>query len=81
MEQLGGWDTKATAENTEISFRIYKLGQRITYVPQAVTWEQEPETINVWIKQRTRWVKGNIYVLVKYIKNIFKGSKIEYYSI
>ncbi|GAA0091868.1 glycosyltransferase [Paraclostridium bifermentans] len=75
IEQLGGWDTKAIAEDTEISFRIYKLGKRITYVPQAVTWEQEPETINVWIKQRTRWVKGNIYVLVKYIKNIFKGKQ------
>lgn len=75
IEDLGGWDTKAIAEDTEISFRIYKMGQRITYIPQAVTWEQEPETINVWIKQRTRWVKGNIYVLVKYIKNIFKGKQ------
>ena len=75
IEKLGGWDTKAIAEDTEISFRIYKMGQRITYVPQSVTWEQEPETIKVWIKQRTRWVKGNIYVLVKYITNIFKGKQ------
>ncbi len=75
IEKLGGWDTKAIAEDTEISFRIYKMGQRITYVPQSVTWEQEPETINVWLKQRTRWVKGNIYVLVKYIKNLFKGKQ------
>lgn len=75
IESLGGWDTKAIAEDTEISFRIYKMGQKITYVPQSVTWEQEPETINVWIKQRTRWVKGNIYVLVKYITNIFKGKQ------
>lgn len=75
IEKLGGWDTKAIAEDTEISFRIYKMGQRITYVPQSVTWEQEPETMNVWIKQRTRWVKGNIYVLVKYIKSLFKGKQ------
>lgn len=75
IEALGGWDTKAIAEDTEISFRIYKMGQSITYVPQSVTWEQEPETVNVWIKQRTRWVKGNIYVLVKYIKNIFRGKQ------
>lgn len=75
IEKLGGWDTKAIAEDTEISFRIYKMGQRITYVPQSVTWEQEPETATVWIKQRTRWVKGNIYVLVKYITNLFKGKQ------
>ncbi|MGL6107166.1 glycosyltransferase [Romboutsia sp.] len=75
IETLGGWDTKAIAEDTEISLRIYKMGQSITYVPQSVTWEQEPETINIWIKQRTRWVKGNIYVVVKYMKDIFKGKK------
>ncbi|MGL5694666.1 MAG: glycosyltransferase [Peptostreptococcaceae bacterium] len=75
IEKLGGWDPNAIAEDTEISLRTYKMGQSITYVPQSVTWEQEPETVNVWMKQRTRWVKGNIYVIVKYIKNIFSDTK------
>ncbi|MGO1042356.1 glycosyltransferase [Clostridioides difficile] len=75
IEEIGGWDSKAIAEDTEISFRIYKLGYKIKLVPQSITWEQEPETIKVWIKQRTRWAKGNIYVLMKYIKNIFKQGK------
>ena len=67
IEEIGGWDSKAIAEDTEISFRIYKLGYKIKLVPQSITWEQEPETVKVWIKQRTRWAKGNIYVLMKYI--------------
>ncbi|RDY23631.1 glycosyltransferase family 2 protein [Romboutsia maritimum] len=75
MDELGGWDSKAIAEDTEISFRMYKIGYKIKFVPQAVTWEQEPETVKVWIKQRTRWAKGNIYVLMKYIKNILKQGK------
>lgn len=75
IEELGGWDSKAIAEDTEISFRLYKLGYKIKYVPQSVTWEQEPEILKVWIKQRTRWVKGNIYVLMKYLKNIIQHSK------
>lgn len=75
MDKLGGWDSKAIAEDTEISFRMYKLGYKIRFVPQAVTWEQEPETVNVWIKQRTRWAKGNIYVLMKYMKNIFNQGR------
>ncbi|NMS91949.1 glycosyltransferase family 2 protein [Clostridioides difficile] len=75
IEKIGGWDSKAIAEDTEISFRIYKLGYKIKLVPQSITWEQEPETVKVWIKQRTRWAKGNIYVLMKYIKNIFKQGK------
>ncbi|MGU3473889.1 glycosyltransferase family 2 protein [Paenibacillus sp. D51F] len=71
IEEMGGWDTRAIAEDTEISFRIYRLGYRIQYMPLSVTWEQEPETIPVWIKQRSRWVKGNIYVLLKNLGLLF----------
>lgn len=80
IEAIGGWDVKAVAEDTEISFRIYMMGYRIKFVPQAVTWEQEPQTIPVWFKQRTRWVKGNIYVLVKNVPLLFKkeGRRIRF---
>lgn len=67
IEAIGGWDEKAVAEDTEISFRIYLMGYKIKFQPKAVTWEQEPQTIAVWFRQRTRWVKGNVYVLIKNI--------------
>lgn len=69
IEDIGGWDPKAIAEDTELSIRIYLKGYRIAFMPKAVSWEQEPETLKVWLKQRTRWVKGNIYVLNKYLFN------------
>lgn len=72
LEKIGGWDTHALAEDTEISFRIYRMGYRIKFYPKAVTWEQEPQTISVWFRQRTRWVKGNIYVLIKNFPLLFK---------
>lgn len=72
IEKIGGWDPKAIAEDTEISFRIYQLGYRIAFMPLAKTFEQEPETVKVWIKQRTRWVSGNVYVLSKFIKEAVK---------
>lgn len=65
IEEIGGWDIKALSEDTEISFRLYRMGYYIKQMPLAVTWEQEPHLLNVWFKQRTRWAKGNIYVLVK----------------
>lgn len=71
IEAIGGWDVKAIAEDTEISFRIYMMGYLIKFLPRAVTWEQEPQTLNVWFKQRTRWVKGNIYVLIKNFPLLF----------
>ena len=74
LERLGGWDESAIAEDTEISFRIYQLGFKIGFIPLAKTWEQEPETVKVWMKQRTRWVNGNIYVLIKFIKEAHKSK-------
>lgn len=72
IEAIGGWDTSAVAEDTEISFRIYDMGYKIAFMPLAETFEQEPETLKVWMKQRSRWVNGNIYVLVKNLGSIHK---------
>lgn len=70
LDELGGWDEEAITEDSELSIRIYKKGYRIKYIPFAVTFEQEPETIGVWVQQRTRWARGNNYVLTKFLKEI-----------
>ncbi|MFD2043619.1 glycosyltransferase [Ornithinibacillus salinisoli] len=72
LEELGGWDEKALSEDTELSFRVYNLGYYIRFFPSAITWEQEPETLKVWWKQRTRWARGNIYVIMKFFFGFHK---------
>ena len=71
VEKVGGWDVKALSEDTEISFRIYRMGYYIKMLPQAVTWEQEPQFLKQWFKQRVRWARGNLYVMVKNFKYTF----------
>lgn len=70
LEQLGGWDEKALSEDTELSIRVYNLGYYIRFFPEAITWEQEPENLRVWWRQRTRWARGNIYVILKYLSQM-----------
>src|SRR5690625_4592698 len=72
LEKLGGWDEKALSEDTELSIRVYNMGYYIRFFPEAMTWEQEPETLKVWWKQRTRWARGNLYVIFKYIFQFWK---------
>ncbi|MFC4404950.1 glycosyltransferase family 2 protein [Gracilibacillus xinjiangensis] len=72
LDQLGGWDEGALSEDTELSFRIYDLGYHIRFFPNAITWEQEPETIKVWWRQRTRWARGNLYVIFKFLFHFFQ---------
>jgi cellulose synthase/poly-beta-1,6-N-acetylglucosamine synthase-like glycosyltransferase len=68
LEAVGGWDEKAITEDSELSVRLQMAGYHVQFVPNSATWEQEPETLKVWIKQRTRWVRGNNYVLGKFMK-------------
>lgn len=72
LEELGGWDEEALTEDSEMSLRIYALGRYIKFVPHSVTWEQEPESWAVWLKQRTRWVRGNNYVIAKFLGQLSK---------
>lgn len=72
IEQMGGWNIKALTEDTEVTVRIYESGYKIYWLPHAVTWEQEPETLKVWSKQRTRWAMGNMWVMGHYFINLFK---------
>jgi len=75
LEQVGGWDEDALTEDTELSIRLYEKGHEIKFVPYAVTWEEEPEKWGTWLRQRTRWVRGNFYVLRKYLVRSLKFRK------
>ncbi len=70
LEKLGGWDEEAITEDSELTVRIYMENFRVKFVPYAITYEQEPETWSVWMRQRTRWVRGNNYVVGKFFKEI-----------
>ncbi|WP_088008520.1 glycosyltransferase family 2 protein [Indiicoccus explosivorum] len=65
IEELGGYDPLALAEDAELTVRLTALGYVLPVVPLSRTWEQEPETMKTFIKQRTRWLNGNLYLLEK----------------
>ncbi|MEW9121902.1 MAG: glycosyltransferase [Thermotaleaceae bacterium] len=78
IEKLGGYDVYALAEDAELTMAITRLGGLIPVVPQSRTWEQEPESLKVLFKQRTRWLQGNLYLLEKIFSSIqsFKGRTL-----
>ena len=66
LESLGGWDQSALTEDAELTLRLYEAGHSIAFVPASVTWEQEPENLRTWLRQRHRWVRGNNHVFKKH---------------
>lgn len=71
IDEIGGWDVDALTEDTELGFEIMSRGYRIALESRAEAYQQEPEQLAVYIKQRTRWAKGNLYVVLKNVKRIF----------
>ncbi|ODP29608.1 glycosyltransferase [Paenibacillus sp. PK4536] len=71
MEEIGGWDPQAITEDTAISFEILTRGKLIALAPQAEAYQQEPELLSVYMKQRERWSKGNYSVVMDNIHHLF----------
>ncbi|NGP46434.1 glycosyltransferase family 2 protein [Bacillaceae bacterium SIJ1] len=65
IDELGGYDPYALAEDAELTMRIYAKGLVLPIVAESKTWEQEPEKVKTLVKQRTRWLQGNLYLLEK----------------
>jgi hypothetical protein len=74
VESLGGWDEQALTEDAEMTLRVYQAGYLVQFVPGSVTWEQEPETLRVWFRQRHRWVRGHNYLLRKYAGRLLRAT-------
>src|SRR4029077_5926318 len=70
LREVGSWDEEALTEDAELSLRILEAGYRIKFVPYAVTWEQEPEDLATWFRQRNRWARGNFYLVRKFLSSI-----------
>ncbi len=72
LEMLGGWDERALTEDAELTLRIYEMGWRVKFLPEATTWEQEPERWRTWLRQRTRWARGNNELIRRQLKQLLK---------
>ena len=57
LRELGGWDPFNVTEDADLGIRIAQLGLRVAML-DSTTFEEAPARIDVWLKQRSRWLKG-----------------------
>ena len=62
-----GWDETCLAEDCELGVRLSSAGKKVVvaYSPEMVTREETPDTIQSFVKQRTRWNQGFLQVYKK----------------
>jgi len=81
LEELGGWDDNALTEDFELSVRLHSHGYKIEYVHSALSCEEVPEKLRIWLAQRTRWSRGGNHVFLKYLgklKSILRQKRFKF---
>ena len=58
LERLGGWRTETIAEDAELAAQCAAMGERVLWVPEAVTYDEAPLTLRLSLRQRLRWCSG-----------------------
>ena len=70
LDRLGGWRTETISEDLEISAQTVLAGEKVAYVPRAITYDEQPLTWEQSIKQRRRWSSGTIQVAEVYLPSL-----------
>ena len=67
LGRLGGWNTYTISEDLELTAQCVLAGERVRWVPRAITYDEQPNTWEQSIKQRRRWSSGTIQVAECYL--------------
>ena len=73
LERMGGWNFFTLTEDIEFTTWCATRGIRVGYCHDAVLYDEQPTSLSVSIRQRTRWVQGGLQVSIRYAKDLLKG--------
>ena len=57
LRALGGWDPDNVTEDADLGLRLARAGYQAT-VFDSTTYEEATTRVGMWIRQRSRWIKG-----------------------
>ena len=73
IDRNGGWKWHLLTEDIEFSANSILEGERISYTPTAVLYDEQPVTFRDSWNQRFRWAKGFYQVFWHYGARLAKG--------
>lgn len=71
LRELGGWDPFNVTEDCDLGIRLHKKHYR-TQMIDSTTWEEACSNLRVWIRQRSRWVKGYMQTYLVHMRHPLK---------
>ncbi len=66
LEEMGGWDESALAEDVEMALELTKRGHAVSFAPDICSGQETPSNLRSLFTQRTRWYRGYMEAAFKY---------------
>ncbi|KRM12289.1 glycosyltransferase [Paucilactobacillus suebicus] len=64
ITDVNNWTVEALTEDIDMTWKLYSKKWNVVYCPQAVSWILVPEKVRDLIRQRRRWARGGLEVLI-----------------
>lgn len=80
IEQMGGFDVKILAEDTDLTFKCIIAGWKVHYMNMAECYEEVPEDWSMRARQVQRWSRGHNQVLFKQFMGLIRSQYLSPYK-
>lgn len=74
LEEMGGWNTSTIAEDAEFAAQCARIGYRVWWVPDAVNYDEEPNSFMLSLRQRKRWCSGVMQVGKQELRRLWSAD-------
>lgn len=72
LQDAGGWDAWNVTEDADIGLRLARMGHEAQTISPP-TYEEAPARLRLWMKQRTRWMKGHLQTWLVLMRKPFRA--------
>ncbi|MFV3404482.1 glycosyltransferase [Pseudomonas sp. NY15463] len=69
------WSEQCVCEDAELGLRILQQGHKMRYIPVSYGKGLMPDSFNDYKRQRFRWVRGAVQILMGHAKAIFRKNE------
>lgn len=78
--KAGGYDPASFGEDMELRMRmsryVYdnKIDAAVRYIPNTLCWTEGPTSVKIFMRQRTRWARGLLQLMIAHKKMMFNPA-------
>ena len=80
IRAVGGWESRTTVEDMDLSLRAYLGGYRAIFLPDVTCKNELPSSFYAYRKQQHRWSCGPMQLWCRCFRNIWTSKHVNFFE-